>query len=152
MIEADLAREVIFRGGGQIVPTVRRLCYSSFLMVSLMAPKTSYPFQRLSYQASPRLLEPVLNVELVSPIDCISSIYAVLARRRGHVTQDLPKVGSPLYLIKALLPVVDANGFETDIRTASQGQVFLSQIFSHWSIVPGIYGFPSAGLSLIGLY
>jgi translation elongation factor EF-G len=35
-----------------------------------------------------------------APADCIAAIYTVLSRRRGHVTQDAPKAGSPLYTIK----------------------------------------------------
>ncbi|KAH9056977.1 P-loop containing nucleoside triphosphate hydrolase protein [Lactarius vividus] len=119
ILDASLAQEPIFRGGGQIVPTARRVCYSSFLM------------------ATPRLMEPVYYVEVQAPSDCISAVYTVLARRRGHVTQDLPKAGSPLYTVKALIPVIDANGFETDLRTATQGQAFCLQVFDHWSIVPG---------------
>lgn len=34
ILDAGLAVEPIYRGGGQIVPTARRVCYSSFLMVS----------------------------------------------------------------------------------------------------------------------
>jgi hypothetical protein len=34
ILDASLAQGPIFRGGGQIVPTARRVCYSSFLMVS----------------------------------------------------------------------------------------------------------------------
>ncbi|KIJ66437.1 hypothetical protein HYDPIDRAFT_86316 [Hydnomerulius pinastri MD-312] len=119
ILDASLAQEPIFRGGGQIVPTARRVCYSSFLM------------------AAPRLMEPIYYVEVQAPADCISAVYTVLARRRGHVTQDTPKAGSPLYTVKALIPVIDANGFETDLRTATQGQAFCSQVFDHWSIVPG---------------
>ncbi|KAL4252518.1 Tr-type G domain-containing protein [Abortiporus biennis] len=119
ILDASLAQEPIFRGGGQIVPTARRVCYSSFLM------------------ATPRLMEPVYYVEVQAPADCISAVYTVLARRRGHVTQDIPKAGSPLYTVKALIPVIDANGFETDLRTATQGQAFCLQVFDHWSIVPG---------------
>lgn len=88
-------------------------------------------------QATPRLMEPIYYVEVQAPADCISAVYTVLARRRGHVTQDIPKAGSPLYTVKALIPVIDANGFETDLRTATQGQAFCQQIFDHWSIVPG---------------
>ncbi|KAF6748416.1 Calreticulin family-domain-containing protein [Ephemerocybe angulata] len=95
LLDATLAQEPIFRGGGQIVPTARR--------------------------ATPRLMEPVYYVEVQAPADCISAVYTVLARRRGHVTQDIPKAGSPLYTVKALIPVIDANGFETDLRTATQG-------------------------------
>ncbi|KAG8900279.1 hypothetical protein FRB99_006147 [Tulasnella sp. 403] len=119
ILDASLAQEPIYRGGGQIVPTSRRVCYSSFLM------------------ATPRLMEPIYYVEVQAPADCISAVYTVLARRRGHVTQDIPKAGSPLYTIKALIPVIDANGFETDLRTATQGQAFCLQTFDHWSIVPG---------------
>lgn len=82
-------------------------------------------------------MEPIYYVEVQAPADCISAVYTVLARRRGHVTQDIPKAGSPLYTIKALIPVIDANGFETDLRTATQGQAFCVQTFDHWSIVPG---------------
>jgi hypothetical protein len=35
LLDASLAQEPIFRGGGQIVPTARRVCYSSFLMVRI---------------------------------------------------------------------------------------------------------------------
>ncbi|KIY65966.1 Calreticulin-domain-containing protein [Cylindrobasidium torrendii FP15055 ss-10] len=119
ILDVSLADEAIYRGGGQIVPTARRVCYSSFLM------------------ATPRLMEPVYYVEVQTPADCISAVYTVLSRRRGHVTQDIPKAGSPLYTVKALIPVIDANGFETDLRTATQGQAFCLQIFDHWSIVPG---------------
>lgn len=86
-------------------------------------------------------MEPVYFVEVQAPADCISAVYTVLARRRGHVTQDIPKAGSPLYTVKALIPVIDANGFETDLRTATQGQAFCQQVFDHWAIVPGIRSF-----------
>lgn len=56
---------------------------------------------------------------------------------RGHVTQDIPKPGSPLYTVKAYIPVIDSCGFETDLRTHTQGQAFCQQIFDHWQIVPG---------------
>jgi len=139
ILGASLAEEPIYRGGGQIVPTARRVCYSSFLMVSFL-----HLFKRsanlnilLCAQATPRLMEPVYYVEVQAPADCISAVYTVLARRRGHVTQDIPKAGSPLYTVKALIPVIDANGFETDLRTATQGQAFCQQVFDHWAIVPG---------------
>lgn len=56
---------------------------------------------------------------------------------RGHVTQDIPKPGSPLYTVKAYIPVIDSCGFETDLRTHTEGQAFCQQIFDHWQIVPG---------------
>lgn len=41
ILDASLAQEPIFRGGGQIVPTARRVCYSSFLMVRYYFSLTS---------------------------------------------------------------------------------------------------------------
>ena len=87
--------------------------------------------------ATPRLMEPVFFAEIQAPADCLSAIYSVLARRRGHVTQDLPKAGSPLYTIRAYIPVIDSFGFETDLRTHTQGQAFCLQVFDHWAVVPG---------------
>lgn len=91
----------------------------------------------LTVQATPRLLEPVYYVEVQAPADCVAAVYTVLSRRRGHVTKDIPKPGSPLYTVKAYIPVIDANGFETDLRTATQGQAFVQMTFDHWSVVPG---------------
>ena len=39
ILDATLAQEPIYRGGGQIVPTARRVCYSSFLMVRRSADR-----------------------------------------------------------------------------------------------------------------
>eukprot|EP01135_Chromosphaera_perkinsii_P000843 Nk52_evm6s152 gene=Nk52_evmTU6s152 len=119
ILDATIAEEPIFRGGGQIIPTSRRVIYSSFLM------------------ASPRLMEPYNLVEAQVPADCVSSVYSVLARRRGHVLEDVEKPGSPLYTVKALVPVMDSFGFETDLRIHTQGQGFCLQNFDHWQIVPG---------------
>lgn len=56
---------------------------------------------------------------------------------RGHVTQDAPVPGSPLYTIKAFIPAIDSFGFETDLRTHTLGQAFCLSVFHHWQIVPG---------------
>ena len=45
-------------------------------------------------------MEPYNYVEVQAPADCVAAVYTVLAKRRGHVTQDIPKPGSPLYTIK----------------------------------------------------
>lgn len=82
-------------------------------------------------------MEPVYNVEVQAPADCVSAVYTVLARRRGHVLKDIPKAGSPLYTVHAVIPVIESFGFETDLRTHTQGQAFAQQMFDHWQTVPG---------------
>uniref|UniRef100_A0A8P4GKU0 116 kDa U5 small nuclear ribonucleoprotein component n=1 Tax=Dicentrarchus labrax TaxID=13489 RepID=A0A8P4GKU0_DICLA len=119
ILDAVIAQEPLHRGGGQVIPTARRVVYSAFLM------------------ATPRLMEPYYFVEVQAPADCVSAVYTVLARRRGHVTQDAPIPGSPLYTIKAFIPAIDSFGFETDLRTHTQGQAFALSVFHHWQIVPG---------------
>jgi len=119
MLDATIATEALYRGGGQVIPTSRRCAYSAFLM------------------ATPRLMEPYNTVEVIAPADCVSAVYTVLSKRRGHVTTDAPIPGSPLYIIKAFIPVIDSFGFETDLRTHTQGQAFCMSVFNHWQIVPG---------------
>ncbi|KAF2355074.1 Elongation factor EFG domain V-like [Trinorchestia longiramus] len=119
ILDAVMAGEPLHRGGGQVIPTSRRVAYSAFLM------------------ATPRLMEPYLFVEIQAPADCVSSVYTVLTKRRGHVTQDAPVAGSPLYTVKAFIPAIDSFGFETDLRMHTQGQAFCLSVFHHWQIVPG---------------
>ena len=64
-------------------------------------------------------------------------IYFMFYIYRGHVTQDAPVPGSPLYTIKAFIPAIDSFGFETDLRTHTQGMAFCLSVFHHWQIVPG---------------
>ena len=119
LCHARIATEPIYRGGGQLIPTARRATYAAFLL------------------ATPRLMEPVYAAEIQTPPECVGTIYTLLARRRGHVTSDAPKAGTPLSTMRALIPVIDANGFETDLRVATQGQAFVLQTFHHWAVVPG---------------
>jgi translation elongation factor EF-G len=70
--------------------------------------------------ATPRLMEPMYYVEIQTPADCIAAIYNVLAKRRGHVTKDLPRPGTPIFTVKAYLPVIESFGFETDLRYHTQ--------------------------------
>lgn len=119
IVDARIAPEPLHRGTGQIIPTARRVAYSAFLM------------------ATPRLMEPVYYVEIQTPIDCVSAIYTVLSRRRGHITADVPQPGTPAYIVKAFLPVIESFGFETDLRYHTQGQAFALSTFDHWAIVPG---------------
>ncbi|CAI5507049.1 unnamed protein product [Closterium sp. Naga37s-1] len=119
LLDALVAPDPLQRGGGQVIPTSRRVAYSAFLM------------------ASPRLMEPVYFVEIQTPADCMSAIYTVLSRRRGHVTGDAAKAGTPAYIVKAILPVVESFGFETDLRYHTQGQAFCVSVFDHWAVVPG---------------
>merc|ERR1712238_163899 len=90
ILNAALSEDPMMRGGGQIIPTARRVAYSAFLL------------------ATPRLMEPVQFSEIECPADCVAAIYNVLSRRRGHVVRDLPKPGSPMYVVHAYLPAMES--------------------------------------------
>jgi hypothetical protein len=77
-------------------------------------------FSRLSTMVCHSSPIPHLPPPLHSPPDCISAIYTVLAKRRGHVTADVPKPGTPIFIVKAFLPVSESFGFETDLRYHTQ--------------------------------
>ena len=106
-------------GGGQIIPCARRVIYSSFML------------------ANPKLMEPILFVEAICPPDCIKAIEDVVSHRRGSVLRETPKPGTPFVIVYAELPAIDSFGFETDLRSHTQGQAFCLQVFNRWDIVPG---------------
>ncbi|SPO02282.1 probable ribosomal elongation factor EF-2 [Cephalotrichum gorgonifer] len=119
LTDISLASEAIFRGGGQIIPTARRTCYSSFLL------------------ASPRLMEPVYAVSVTCLDSFTTEVYTCLSRRRGHVLSEGPIPGTPLSRVNGLIPVIDSFGFETDLRIKTQGAAMVSLSFDNWNVVPG---------------
>jgi len=119
ILNADFAPEPILRGGGQVIPTARRVAYSAFLL------------------ATPRLMEPVQFSEITCPADCVAAVYNVLSRRRGHVISDTPRPGSPMFIVNAYVPAMESFGFETDLRTHTSGQAMCMTQFDHWQLVPG---------------
>lgn len=119
ILDAILADKPIYRGGGQIIPTARRTVHSALLT------------------ASPRLMEPMYRLDIMCPGSIVESIQPVLARRRGHIVQDRPIPGTKFSCVKGFLPVLDSFGFETDLRTFTQGQAMVYSVFDHWAVVPG---------------
>lgn len=119
ILDVSLAQEAISRGGGQIIPTARRACYSAFLL------------------ATPRLLEPVYQCSVTCSGDVVPVVYDLLSKRRGNVWSDVPIPATPLYSVNGSIPVLDSFGFVTDLRIASEGKAMASLVFEKWQIVPG---------------
>lgn len=69
--------------------------------------------------------------------ECLDAVYTVLARRRGTVRSETPKSGTPLHIIKATIPCIEAIGFESDLRMHTIGQAFCLSVFDHWQMLPG---------------
>merc|ERR1712129_517675 len=61
----------------------------------------------------------------------------VLNRRRGHVFEEAQTPGTPMFVVKAYLPVNESFGFTADLRSNTGGQAFPQCIFDHWQVLPG---------------
>ncbi|KAJ6134849.1 hypothetical protein N7512_000009 [Penicillium capsulatum] len=119
ILDVTLHADAIHRGGGQLIPTARRVLYAATML------------------ADPGLLEPIFNVEIQVPEQAMGGIYGVLTRRRGHVYAEEQRPGTPLFNVKAYLPVNESFGFPADLRSATGGQAFPQSVFDHWAILPG---------------
>jgi len=117
--DVTLHTDAIHRGGGQIIPTARRCLYASALT------------------ASPGMMEPVYLVEIQCPENAVGGIYGVLNRRRGHVFEEAQTPGTPMFVVKAYLPVNESFGFTADLRSNTGGQAFPQCVFDHWQVMPG---------------
>lgn len=119
IMDVTLHADAIHRGGGQIIPTARRVLYAAHLL------------------AEPSILEPVFLVEIQVPEQAMGGIYGVLTRRRGHVFAEEQRPGTPLFNVKAYLPVNESFGFSEDLRSNTAGQAFPQSVFDHWQVLPG---------------
>jgi len=77
----------------------------------------------------------VYLVEIQCPERAVGGIYGVLNRRRGHVIAEEQRLGTPLYNVKAYLPVMESFGFTADLRSNTGGQAFPQCVFDHWQVV-----------------
>eukprot|EP00798_Chlamydomonas_sp_ICE-L_P019978 gene19978-26689_t len=112
-----LHADAIHRGGGQIIPTARRCMYASQLT------------------AGPRLLEPHYLVEIQTPENALGGIYSIMNQKRGMVFEEMQRPGTPMYNVKAYLPVIESFGFTAALRAATAGQAFPQCVFDHWELM-----------------
>jgi len=119
LMDVVLHADAIHRGGGQIIPTARRVFYAAQIT------------------AKARLMEPVFLVEIQCPQAVIGGIYSVMNRRRGQIIEEIQRPGTPLTNIKCYLPVMESFGFTADLRSNTSGQAFPQCVFDHWKVVQG---------------
>ena len=117
--DVTLHADAIHRGGGQIIPTARRVFYACELT------------------ASPAFQEPIFLVEIQTPDDSVGAIYQCLTQRRGIVIGEEPVPGTPLVQMKSYLPVGESFGFTQALRAATSGRAFPQCVFDHWEQMSG---------------
>lgn len=94
----------------------------------------SMGFREGAQQGDPVVLEPVMQVEVVTPEDYLGSVTGDISRRRGVLqgTEDSP-AGK---IVRAEVPLSEMFGYATDLRSASQGRAVYTMEFSKYSKVP----------------
>lgn len=119
LLDTTIAESGNSRSPAQIIPTCRRVVYSSILT------------------ANPRMMEPVYKTEVICANAALSAAYMLVGRRRGIVLEESEVAGTPLMRLMVHMPVLDSYGFETDLRVLTHGSAFCMQVFDHWGLVPG---------------
>lgn len=85
-------------------------------------------------KAGPKLLEPIMKVEVVTPEDYMGDVIGDLSSRRGSV-QGMDQRGNAR-VVNATVPLGQMFGYVNTLRSMSQGRASYSMVFSHYAEVP----------------
>ena len=85
-------------------------------------------------RAKPVLLEPIMDVEVVTPADYMGDIIGDLSARRGRVGGMTERAGARV--IGASVPLGEMFGYSTTLRSMSQGRAVYTMQFAHYEEVP----------------
>jgi elongation factor G len=91
-------------------------------------------FQAAFKQASPILLEPMMNLEVICPEDNMGDIIGDVSSRRGKVLGTEAKARSQV--IKAQVPLAEVLRYAVDLESLTAGRGAFSMSFSHYEEVP----------------
>jgi len=114
-----LHADAIHRGAGQVMPPFKRCMFACMI------------------KASPGLMEPIFKVEITVPQLAVSGVYSTLNARRGVIENKEDRLGTPLTIITAFLPVLESFGFASLLRQNTGGQAFPQMLFDHWQALAG---------------
>ncbi len=91
-------------------------------------------FRELASRGSPKLLEPIMKVEVVTPDDYLGSVIGDLNSRRGQVqSQDMRGNAN---VVNAMVPLANMFGYVNNLRGMTQGRAAFSMQFDHYEAVP----------------
>jgi elongation factor G len=95
---------------------------------------TRAAFKELKDRGDPRLLEPIMKVEVVSPEEYVGSVIGDLNSRRGMIQgQDMRGNAT---VINAMVPLANMFGYVNSLRSFSQGRASFTMQFDHYEEVP----------------
>ena len=85
-------------------------------------------------KASPKLLEPMMRVEVVTPEEYLGDIIGDLNSRRGSVTSMDTRANANV--VNAMVPLANMFGYVNNLRSMSQGRAQFTMFFDHYEQVP----------------
>ena len=91
-------------------------------------------FRELKSQGDPRLMEPTMKVEVVTPEEYMGDIIGDLNSRRGQV-QGTEARGNA-QVVSAFVPLANMFGYVNNLRSMSQGRAQFTMVFDHYEEVP----------------
>ena len=91
-------------------------------------------FRELKSQGSPRLMEPMMKVEVITPEDYMGDIIGDLNSRRGQIQGSEPR--GNVTAINAFVPLANMFGYVGNLRGMSQGRAQFTMQFDHYAEVP----------------
>ena len=94
----------------------------------------SMAFKTAMQRAKPKLLEPVMAVEVVTPEEYLGDVMGDLNSRRGHIEHLEPRGNAQA--IRARVPLATMFGYATDLRSTTQGRATFTMQFDRYEEVP----------------
>jgi len=94
----------------------------------------SMAFQDAARRAHPVLMEPVMEVEVVTPEEYMGDVIGDLNGRRGRIVNMESKAG--FQVVKAHVPLAAMFGYATELRSATQGRATYTMQFDHYDEIP----------------
>ncbi|MDX1582764.1 MAG: elongation factor G [Thermoanaerobaculia bacterium] len=94
----------------------------------------SMAYQEAARKASPVILEPVMDVEVVTPEDFSGDVMGDLSRRRGKIQKMEERGGAKA--IRAMVPLSEMFGYATELRSISQGRASYTMQFHSYEQAP----------------
>jgi elongation factor G len=91
-------------------------------------------FREAAQKAAPKLLEPIMRVEVVTPEDYVGSVMGDISSRRGQV-QGQEMRGNAV-VATAMVPLANMFGYVSQLRSMSQGRAQFTMQFDHYEQVP----------------
>jgi len=100
----------------------------AFRTAARMSFRSAFP------KASPKLLEPVMSVEVTTPEEFMGAVTGSIVSKRGKILSMDAKNGTRV--VKSTVPLAEMFGYTNELRNISSGRASASMHFDHYEVVP----------------